>query len=201
MKRMVVSVVALISVPGVTGSAGVVVADLLGEREGKGRRRNWHVMLIPVGAYVAWQMLLLHTWGQAPVLAGDGNVGLPLQGLDTALILWIGARLGDYISQPVLVVAFASSVVFSFRSTGAQSGIKLSWLLYGSLALSLTALVWTFDAAFSRALTEFYVLGALIIVGAEQAPRRYLSAGILAFWVALVLRHLVADVFGPWYQL
>jgi len=179
---------------------GVVIAGVLLEWRTETRRHGWRVLLIPVVVYLLGQLFLFHVWGQVPVLAGNHNLGLPLQGLSGAVVQFLTEKIGTYVSQVVLVLAFSIAVAFSLGATRAVQGVRLSWVLYGSLAVLLTGDVWNYDVSFLRALSEWYVLGALIVIGSKERPRRTMLAGMVAIWLVIVLRHITTTYFGPLYH-
>ncbi len=149
-----------------------------------GNVHGWHLYSLPILSWLIWQLNMLRVWGQIPFLAGSENLGIPFQGF---LGLWKMAII-QATPYPLLTFIelcflslFALSALYSMRSTIASSFEKLSWLLYVGLALLLTNVVWVEDWAFLRVLSEFYILGTIIILGSP------LRIKILVFALALVL--------------
>ncbi|RMF71561.1 MAG: hypothetical protein D6744_17765 [Planctomycetota bacterium] len=132
-------------------------------------------MLPPLLVFGAWQLYLRWRWGLFPVAAGDGNIGPPLVGLTRFVhdvLSTDGPGVHDYwLALLVFLAVFVVFVVLALPTTRAGAEIILAWLLYGGLALSLTDVVWVEHWAFMRALSEFYVLGALILAGSRVRAR------------------------------
>jgi hypothetical protein len=159
----------------------VPVAVLLASPRTGGCRRAV-VSGVPLAVWAAWQLALLSRWGQLPLLAGAGNVGVPLAGL----IEFLGAIFppsGRFHVRwlveiaAVAVIGVAVTWVLLRRRATVERRVCVAWVLYLILACSLTSLVWSNDWAFLRALSEFYVLGVLILLSAIRSrPARAVEA-------------------------
>ena len=128
-------------------------------------------MAPPIVMFAAWQAYLRLQWGVFPVASGDSNIGPPFAGIGRfvqSVIAAIGPGYHDYWLGILLFLAlFVVCVLLALRTTRAGPEIVLAWLLYGGLGLSLTEMVWVEHWAFLRALSEFYVLGALVLAGSR----------------------------------
>jgi len=62
---------------------------------------------------------------------------------------------------------------------------KVSWLLYLTLMISLTQAVWVADWAFLRALSEFYLLGIMILLESQSSLRKWIFCGCIESWLLL----------------
>ncbi len=124
--------------------------------------------------YWIWQSILLYSWGykvwdDAHRGAVHRLLGWPFVGFFSILqealhIRWERIMVVDML----LIVAFAAAVVWSMRSSMASGLEKTSWVLYAVLAFLLTKRVWVQDWSILRALAEFYVLGAIILLGSPS---------------------------------
>lgn len=119
--------------------------------------------LLPIIVYATWQTFLWSQWGQWPALAGWGTLAWPphllIQGP------WIAA---------LLIAAFAILVLLSFHRSS-WPGLKVAWLTYLALALLLSGQVWIEPYAYLRAMTEFYLLGMLLLIHTSTSARCQLS--------------------------
>ena len=94
------------------------------------------------------------------------------------------------LPELLYLVAFAAAVLYCLRATLASAHEAIAWLLYGALALALSRAIWVEDWTFMRAVTEFCVVGALILVGSRSRVRLPAFACTLLFWLFLFLRLL-----------
>lgn len=175
----------------------VAVAILLSSlaeawKSGAHARSKVYFSAIPVVAYAAWELLLFCVWGELPVLSGAGNIGLPLSGLAERLAqMWTlaphQALERFYLAEICLLFALGVCVAFSLRSTEAHLREKVGWLLYLLFLSVLSGKVWLSDTDFLRALSEPYVLGAVILIGSRvrmiRAMRIPILSGVTAIWL------------------
>lgn len=172
------------------GAALVYAADRL---KGRAARVRWHYFAAPLAVFLLWQAALFYNWGEVPVFAGRVNLGAPFKGFAGFL-----AYASEYrtplqrraLPELLYLVAFASAVLYCLRSTLAAAHEIIAWLLYGALALALSRAIWVEDWTFMRAVTEFCVVGAVILVGSGSRVRLPAFACSLAFWLFLFLRLL-----------
>ena len=78
------------------------------------------------------------------------------------------------------------------RST-VDCGVKLAWVVYLVLVISLSADVWVEDWAFMRGSAELMVLSFIIMMGARD--RRLVAIALtltIAIWMALAVRTVSA---------
>jgi hypothetical protein len=78
-------------------------------------------------------------------------------------------------------------VVLALRVSQTDLGIKLAWLAYLGLNVCLTTLVWVNDWAFMRVMSEFYVLGALILLGTHRRSSSIILSGQMALGLGVAL--------------
>ena len=175
-------------------AAGLMVgaACMLSLRKWRGPNApdlRWYVPAVPLSAWAVWQFVLMLRWGQLPLLAGQDNLDVPLAGIlgflrefpgaaDPYHKLWAGEML--------FLAVFTLCVLLCMRTSAVGVYVKLGWFLYAGLATALSRSIWIEDWAFLRALTEFYVLGALIIIGSKFRGKALLSLYAAALWFVVM---------------
>lgn len=144
------------------------------------------VFTVPVAAYLAWQSLLWSRWHSMPFRGNGGNIGFPLAGFaEIANRLAPGARPADavWLLEVVALAVFGLGVLVVWRDHRAPAWLRAAWLLYSLLAACLGGSVWVGDIGFLRALTDWYVVGAiLLLMGARAKPTMLLCAPTLLLW-------------------
>jgi hypothetical protein len=110
------------------------------------------------------------------------------------LLPLISESAGRHEQLSLLELSFvaiaAAGALLAWRGGRAQAHERVAWLGYAALAAGFTASVWAEDKAFMRALTEFYLLSALAVLGGHWVVRLLVlgAAGItwseLAVWLA-----------------
>ena len=146
-----------------------------------------HYFILPIVTYLIWQTAQLFNWGELPVLAGKMNIGIPFSGffsffLDASTFQTPLQRRS--FPELILLIVFTVGVLYHLRSTAASLHEVLSWFLYVTLALSFSRAIWVEDWAYLRAVSEFCVLGMIIVIGAKseratlgkQKPRIFTDA-------------------------
>ncbi len=168
---------------------GAMLARLAAVWQGKGAKGfTWRLSLLPLITYGIWQLVLFYRWEQLPLYGGIYNLGLPLSGfvkffLSTAALATESQRL--WFVECCFILVFAVCVAYALGSTTAWTHEKLSWSLYVILVSLLTRSIWVEDWAFLRALSEFYVLGAIIVIGSRLKMKATLFACSTALWLFL----------------
>jgi uncharacterized membrane protein YeiH len=156
-------------------------------------RVKWYYFAAPLSAFVIWQLILFHNWGEFPLLAGRINLATPLTGffgfLRDAVAFQTPLQRRSF-PELIFLVCFAACVLYCIRSTAATRGERVSWLLYTILALTLSRAIWVEDWTYLRALTEFSVIGTLILLGSDSKIRIPVFSGSLLFWLFLFIRLL-----------
>ncbi len=74
------------------------------------------------------------------------------------------------------------------RPVQVELSLRIAWLGYGALALLLAGGVWSSDWHFLRALAEWHVLAALILLASfsRLAPLPLLTMAPIWLWTAIV---------------
>ncbi|MBU2540870.1 MAG: hypothetical protein KJ593_03110 [Candidatus Omnitrophica bacterium] len=154
--------------------------------EGKSNDKlKWYFFVIPIVSYFGWQLFLFLKWAEWPFPVSSYNFGLPLLGIINFFKDRERIDLLVYFSELCFIVAFAISVLKSLGSTVATKHEKLSWLLYAIPLLFASRDFWAEDWGFLRFLSEFYIIGSLIILGSKFKLKLLIFVCSLVFWLYL----------------
>lgn len=148
----------------------------------------WHLFAAPAFAYAGWQAFLHWRWQATLGRDADLALGPPLTGFLASLRQASGCASGAQVlrcGEMALVLLFTVAVVWAWRASSAGRIEKTAWLLYLALMASLAAPCWAEDWGFLRGMSEFYILGAAILLGSSTAPAAAARYGSLAFWLVL----------------
>jgi len=147
---------------------------------------------IPIAIYVVWQLSLLIIWGDAPLLAGSMNIGVPLIGFIKFFIYSLSLKTHLHrlwLIELVFILIFAVSVGRMYVKSEISMHTKISWMLYAILCFSLTNYIWLEDWGFMRALSEFFLFGNLILVGFKNKARGPVVIYSMVLWMDLFKNH------------
>lgn len=139
------------------------------------------VATFPAIAYLTIQVVLWKNWGRAPVTEGSGNIGLPFVGMVQEFSRWAIPHSTSEAFRPiglVLLALFLGASIVALRRGKASSPAKLAFALYLLLIISLTSVVWFDYSNFLRAMSEAFVLGAVLIAHGSRASRRFLYVAL-----------------------
>jgi uncharacterized membrane protein YeiH len=157
------------------------------------QRVKWYYFAAPLALFVVWQFILYFNWGEFPLLAGRINLATPLTGflgfLRDASVFQTPLQRRS-LPELIFLVCFTACVLYCIRSTAATRCERFSWLLYTILALTLSRAIWVEDWTYLRALTEFSVIGTIIVLGSDTKIRIPVFSGSLLFWLFLFIRLL-----------
>jgi len=149
----------------------------------------WYVLVTPIVVYAFWEVVLTLHWGMFP-LSGNGKVmfGLPFGGLLPFVVSDVrihgGIELVE-LAELLLFVILGAAVLCVLRSSKTQRQNKVAWLLYAAEGLLGSAIFWGEDWAFMRLLSEFYVLGAIILIASPSRLKYPTLIAACALWVFL----------------
>jgi hypothetical protein len=154
---------------------------------------GWQYFTLPIVTFLIWQTALLYNWRELPVLAGKMNIGIPFSGfisffLDASTFQTPLQRRS--FPELILLIVFAFGVVWRLRSSAAAAHEALSWFFYVALALSLSRVIWVEDWAYLRAISEFCVLGTIIVIGASSRTKAVILGSYSILWLFIFLRLL-----------
>lgn len=142
------------------------------------------LLLVPVVAVAAWQVHLHGVWGESPIGATDGDVGLPF--LNTAQTFFSGGGdWSDWTSKDALLahawvaerVLLAGLLGYAFARlvrSRTDAAVKAGYVVAALLALSAA---WGRDVAFLRAANEAVVLAVLVLLGVRARGATVALAG------------------------
>lgn len=156
-------------------------------------RVPWRVAAVPLAVFVCWQAFLAYRWGEFALQAGGGNLDAPLRGLVTLLTRVIFERSAPHdlwLGQIVFFVVFSGCAACCLWRSSAAGHMRIAWALYAGLALSLGQVVWVEDWAFLRALTEFYLLGAILMLTGPRVLRVVIAVYVGVLWLVVVKTYL-----------
>ncbi len=148
---------------------------------------RWYSGIVPLVVFVLWQGVIFSRWGRPSFAEAHVNIGVPLLGI----VMKIRQLLPPF--EKVLDI-FDILPLVGYLLVGLLAGIelksqsnllheKVTFLFYASFALLFTSAIWGYRGGFLRALSEFYLLGFLIIVPSTLQLSRFL----FGYWILLFL--------------
>lgn len=169
----------------------VAVASLFLQWKSRAKTGSFDVtvlfLLTPLAIYFALQFVLWRVWGTMPLAMGSGNLSFPLSHLSV--------YLADAVSSPwqnlsslekfrsiglVGIISFMALVLFHIQRSQAARYLKVAWLMFAFLFLCLSDFVLSVDTHFSRAFSECFVLGILLLMSAPIRTRFALMVCVAA---------------------
>lgn len=138
--------------------------------------------------FLAWRQAQFHIWGQYPQTS---DIGMLAVGLYEAVVhSFNGLRSASRHEVVTLVALLGFTGAVSYRAGGPlraidrQFPIAMGWLLITALMLTLRADgPWINSTAYLRALTEWFVVGCLLL--GTIAPRHFVAAGFATMLAAV----------------
>jgi hypothetical protein len=148
---------------------------------------RWHAASLPLAVFVLWQMVILFRWGHPSLVEGRGHIGVPLFGIAGAV--WKLLPPFEKVFN-----AFDILLLLGFLLMGALAGMellsprnllheKVAFICYAVFALCFTPIIWEYRGGFLRALSEFYLLGFMLVTPSKAQLRRVL----FGYWILLFL--------------
>lgn len=169
----------------------VAVASLFLQWKSRAKTGSFDVtvlfLLTPLAIYFALQFVLWRVWGTMPLAMGSGNLSFPLSHLSV--------YLADAVSSPwqnlsslekfrsiglVGIISFMALVLFHIQRSQAARYLKVAWLMFAFLFFCLSDFVLSVDTHFSRAFSECFVLGILLLMSAPIRTRFALMVCVAA---------------------
>ena len=176
----------------VAGVAFVSVVDIARRR----RRPGWWdvAWLLPVIAYVGWQLVGLAAYGSLPLKSdSDNNLTYPL----TAMVDAIGhyfqllpsQHAVIWIVEAGLLMLVASLAAVTLRISRSTTAEKVAWAVSVLFVLCLSRTIWYSHADF-RGFEDVYVLSVVILLGSDR--RLGALAGIVtAVWLTVFVHRVL----------
>ena len=144
--------------------------------------------LCPLVVYAFWQATLRFRWGAWPLAEGRGNLGMPGAALGALLRdAWL-QHTPESVALRVFLAYFGVCAILTaiacLRSRAAPP-IRTMWFAYTALALCLSQMVWCDPWAFLRAMSEWCLLGAVLLLGRGGWPLVTAALATGALWLPL----------------
>jgi hypothetical protein len=147
----------------------------------------WYYAAVPLAALALWEYLLTLRWHVVPALTGRGNLARPFLGIDTRLANLTPPASDTYARLLALEtryqIGIALVVALALWASRAQALVKVAWAITVVLGILASPIVWGEDFGFVRALSDFFVLGALILLAGPRWNRRAALAASLWLWL------------------
>lgn len=175
------------------GAVAAMLVYVIDYLTGQSRRVKWYYWAAPLATFFIWQLILFYNWGEFPVLAGKINIGTPFVGFINLLIYASAYQTPlqrRVLPELIFLICFAASVFYCLRSTLASLYEIFSLLLYAILILFLSQAIWVEDWTFLRVVTEFCLIGTLVLIGNKSKVRFPVFGCSLIFWLFLFIRLL-----------
>ena len=159
-------------------------------------RLPWYFPMFALFTYSIWQFILLRNWGfrlwnEAHAGAAGSSLGWPFAGFLSRLASNAASKTQvqrvDFVDM-LLIGVFAAAVAWSMRTSAASRLEKSACLLYAGLAVFFTGDMWVEDWAFLRVLSEFCVVGTMILLLSPSKMRMPIFVSWGAVWVSYFLR-------------
>ncbi|MCF7861668.1 hypothetical protein K9M79_05460 [Candidatus Woesearchaeota archaeon] len=147
------------------------------------KKKKWWYFSIPIIVFLSFQAWLYHVWGMVPVLAGGGNMGIPFGGI----IEFVKSTNNFGFLEMLFITYFGLVTTYNLFYFRKECVIRISFILYSILIICLTYFVWIQDWSFFRALTEWFVLGMLILIGNRSKHLLPLCTIMMYIWIELFL--------------
>lgn len=157
----------------------IVVAPLAVQAIAQVRRRGLRALLdpavaVPAGVVAAWQAALTVVWREVPLLSGPPNLGFPVVSMvrgvwrqvETATAaLDLTPNLLQVLDLIVVAAVFVAAALV-LRRSAAEPHEKAAYVLAVALVTTMQPILWA-EEFFLRAMTEPYLLSAVVLLGAR----------------------------------
>jgi hypothetical protein len=147
------------------------------------QKKYWTNAVLPLAMYSIWQLFLNVWWGYGVAETTSKNVGWPIIGIVEGY--QIGYEQGRWPIAASLLGLFFLTVLVSVYHSTAERHIKVAWLLYTLLLISLTKNVWIESLAFLRAASLFYLFGTAVLLKSHTWIAIVCFIGTIATWLWL----------------
>jgi hypothetical protein len=152
--------------------------------------------VVPLVAFVGWQLLQRERFGSLPVTSsGDNNLSAPFAGLVDQLGELLPPSGGEDAFRLLSIaglVALLAGAAWCWRTTGAPWAERLAWLPAVAVVVVLNAYLWSGATAFMRAGTEAGLLSTALVL-ADTRHRRLLplvGLGLAGLWLLTAVAQL-----------
>jgi hypothetical protein len=148
---------------------GLATAWLFDHVRGRAPGFAARVFVAPLGVLVVWQLFLYARWNSLPVLSNPNATDPPFVGIANHLGRFVRGHGFLALSEIALAAVLLVAVLALLRSERIRSYERWAFLAAAVLVIVLDHTVWEDHAHFLRAMTEFYVLGAVALLAALKA--------------------------------
>lgn len=147
--------------------------------------------VIPLAVLAAWQLYLLHAWGALPGAGGTSNFCLPLVDLVEKFLDSLPRWNTGLVYEWLLIAAFAVSGALAIKTiigNRVDCALVFPFVIYMAMPLFFSLAVWMYRGGFLRALTEYYLIGTMILQysGSKGVLRTHGILWSMLFIVAVV---------------
>jgi hypothetical protein len=150
---------------------------------------KWYYFTVPCAIFAVLQVVLFRNWGTFPIHASnESNLGIPLVGVAGFALNTLRTLQRPAIIELVFLIIFSLGVLYHLRSSFTSPLEKLAPIAFAALAVSLGRVVWTEDWTFLRAVSQFCVLGTIVLMGARSRSRVFAFAASGVCWLYLFIR-------------
>jgi hypothetical protein len=169
--------------------AGFGLAELLSCI--KQRLWSWRLVAfaLPAAVFAVWQWTIIQLWGASSYSGTAQNIGPPFAGLVRFFTADISAILHDvpmsydfklhvyYAAAAAMCVLVCGLAGLAAVKGEADTGLKLSWVLYVLLIVCLTTAIWIQPYDFLRAFSDCFAVSATLVM---LSRRRWIGGALLA---------------------
>jgi hypothetical protein len=150
---------------------------------------KWYYFTVPCAIFAVWQVVLFWNWGALPIHASnEANLGIPLVAVASFALHTVRTLERPAIIELLFLVVFSFGVFYYLRSNAASWLEKSAVVAFAALAISLGRTVWTEDWTYLRAVSQFCVLGAIVIIATRTRLRTFVFAINGLCWLYLFVR-------------
>ncbi len=150
-------------------------------------RIKWHFFLFPAIIYFTAGFFISYNWHESFSPGGHRQFVFPFFGFIQHVVLLAKGKVTfsrAWIPEVCLLGVFTLAVITSFRSSKANPFEKVSFLLFFFLMSMMPHQIWREDWGFLRIFSEFYILGAIILLGADTKFKLHIFSAWFLLWIA-----------------
>jgi hypothetical protein len=163
----------------------------------RGRRRPGRAdaaWLVPVAAYVGWQLVGWAFLGSIPLRSDtENNLTYPFVSMVRAVAHNLGQLPSDHaalwLAELALLCVTTGAAGVHLTRSRARAAEKCAWVLAVLLAILLTPTLWESHADF-RGFEDLYVLSCVVLLD-SKAKLRVLAVLVAAVWVVTFVHRVV----------
>jgi hypothetical protein len=147
-----------------------------------------YVALVPLAVQFGWQTALSFAWGDFSADPHKVFTLIPFEGpvrlVATIIERWSWLH-GVWLVEIAMLAIVAALALASLRTSSSARYEKAACVLSFVLAIMLGSNIWIEDWGFMRALSEFSMLGTIVVLGAGPVARSTLALCVGAVYALL----------------